>query len=151
MAEALARLAVNNPDNQAQIAKKLVGLLGASRAGAQQRAAHALWELSANNPGAPVIIVNAGAISPLVALLESLSGERLRGINRRPASNPFAVLENFQACLHFLERAGVRLVSSIEPKALQLGAPSHAHELMTPLPVMWWRNVHYLSDGISPM
>ena len=68
-AEALDRLASNNPDNQAQISKKLVALLGSRNEGAQQRSAHALWELAKSHPGAPVRIVNAGAISPLVALL----------------------------------------------------------------------------------
>ena len=72
VAEALGRLAMSNPDNQAQIAKKLVGLVAlVSRPGAQQRAAHTLWELATNNPGAPVIVVNAGAISPLVMLLST--------------------------------------------------------------------------------
>ena len=66
---ALARLSTDNPDNQAQIAKKLVGLLGHQNEGAQRRSAHVLWQLAQNNPGAPVRIVNAGAISPLVALL----------------------------------------------------------------------------------
>ena len=65
----LARLALDNPDNQAQIAKKLVGLLNSQNPGAQRRSAHVLWQLAANNPGAPVRIVNAGGISPLVALL----------------------------------------------------------------------------------
>ena len=66
---ALARLSKDNPENQAQIAKKLVGLLSHQDEGAQRRSAHVLWELASNNPGAPVRIVNAGAISPLVALL----------------------------------------------------------------------------------
>ena len=70
-ADALARLAIKNPDNQLQIAKHLVGLLGNTSAGAQCRAAHALRELAADNPGSPVVIVNAGAISPLVALLST--------------------------------------------------------------------------------
>jgi vacuolar protein 8 len=67
--EALNRLAKNNPDNQTQIAKKLVSLLSYKNPGAQQRAAHILWELATSDPGAPVIIVNAGAISPLVMLV----------------------------------------------------------------------------------
>ena len=71
VAEALARLAKSNPDNQAQIAKKLVGLLSYNRPGTQQRAAHILWGLAVRNPGAPVIIVNAGAISPLVSLVST--------------------------------------------------------------------------------
>ena len=70
-ADALARLALNNPDNQAQMSKRLVTLLVSDSPGAQQRAAHALWELAQDNPGSPVVIVNAGAISPLVNLLSS--------------------------------------------------------------------------------
>ena len=66
---ALARLAHDNPDNQTQIAKKLVGLLSNPTEGAQKRSAHVLWQLAETNPGAPNRIVNAGAISPLVALL----------------------------------------------------------------------------------
>ena len=68
-ADALARLAINNPENQAQIAKHLVGMLGNPSAGAQRRAAHAVADLADNNPGSPGIIVNAGAISPLVNLV----------------------------------------------------------------------------------
>jgi len=67
---ALARLSKDNADNQTQIAKKLVALLSPMQSeGAQRRSAVALWDLAANNPGAPVRIVNAGAISPLVALM----------------------------------------------------------------------------------
>ena len=44
-------------------------LLGSPSKGTQQRAAQALCALAAHNPGSPVIIVNAGAISPLVNLL----------------------------------------------------------------------------------
>jgi vacuolar protein 8 len=70
-AEALDRLALRNPDIQAQIAKKLVALLSSREAGTQRRSARALWELSRRHDCAPVRIVNAGAISPLVALLGS--------------------------------------------------------------------------------
>jgi vacuolar protein 8 len=67
---ALARLGHGNADYQTQIAKKLVGLLSPSQSsGAQRRASHALWELAKNNEGAPGRIVNAGGISPLVALM----------------------------------------------------------------------------------
>ena len=67
---ALARLGHGNADHQTQIAKKLVGLLTPSQSsGAQRRASHALWELAKNNEGAPGRIVNAGGISPLVALM----------------------------------------------------------------------------------
>lgn len=78
VAEALGRLAMNSPDNQAQIAKKLVGLIITNRPGAQQRAAHTLWELGLSNAGAPIIIVNAGAISPLVMLLSTGVSEAKR-------------------------------------------------------------------------
>ena len=78
VAEALGRLAMNSPDNQAQIAKKLVGLIATNRPGAQQRAAHTLWELGLSNSGAPIIIVNAGAISPLVTLLSTGVSEAKR-------------------------------------------------------------------------
>jgi hypothetical protein len=69
--DALARLAINNADNQAQIAKHCVALLGNKSTGAQRRAAQVLRELAAHHPGSPVVIVNAGAISPLVTLLSS--------------------------------------------------------------------------------
>jgi hypothetical protein len=61
-ADALARLALSNPDNQAQIAKHCVALLGNPSNGAQQRAAQALGAMAAANPGSPVVVVNAGAI-----------------------------------------------------------------------------------------
>ena len=48
-----------------------VSFLGCRNEGAQQRSACALWDLAASHPGAPGRIVNAGAISPLVALLGS--------------------------------------------------------------------------------
>ena len=67
--DALDRLAANNPENQAMMAKRLVALLGSTSNGAQQRSANALAELARKHPGASVRIVNAGAISPLVALL----------------------------------------------------------------------------------
>ena len=70
-ADALDRLAQNNDVNQLQMAKKLVGLLGATNPGAQRRAAHTLWELATNHEGAASRVVDAGAISPLVALLGS--------------------------------------------------------------------------------
>ena len=69
--DALSRLAFQNPENQSQIAKHLVALLGNHSAGPQRRAAHALRDLAGKNTGSPVIIVNAGAISPLVTLLSA--------------------------------------------------------------------------------
>ena len=48
-----------------------MSFLGCRNEGAQQRSACALWDLAASHPGAPGRIVNAGAISPLVALLGS--------------------------------------------------------------------------------
>lgn len=74
-ANALARLALGNADNQAQIAKHCVALLGNQSAGPQQRAARALRDLAAENRESPVVIVNAGAISPLVTLLWSGTAE----------------------------------------------------------------------------
>ena len=69
--DALLRLARDNVENQTQSAKHLVALLGNESTGAQRRAARVLSKLAAENPGSPVIIVNAGAISPLVTLLSS--------------------------------------------------------------------------------
>ena len=66
---ALARLAFQNIDNQISIAKYCVALLGNQNTGAQRRGARVLRDLAAANPGSPVLIVNAGAISPLVNLL----------------------------------------------------------------------------------
>ena len=68
-AKALLRLAVNNEDNQGQTAKHLVALLSSEKEGAQMRAAQVMSQLAKYNPGSPVTIVNAGAISPLVNLL----------------------------------------------------------------------------------
>ena len=73
--DALARLAVTHPDNQAQIAKHCVALLANQSTGAQQRSAQVLRTLAQNEPGSPVVIVNAGAISPLVTLLSSGAAE----------------------------------------------------------------------------
>ena len=67
--DALQRLADGNPENQAVMAKHAVSLLSNPSAGAQKRAAKTLQTLGARNPGSPVLIVNAGAISPLVNLL----------------------------------------------------------------------------------
>lgn len=69
--DALTRLATSNPENQAQIAKKLVGLLDSDDAGVVSRAAHDLQALAQDHAGAPVVIVNAGAISPLVTVLSN--------------------------------------------------------------------------------
>jgi hypothetical protein len=49
----------------------LVALLANENTGAQRRGARMLADLSSKNPGSPVIIVNAGAISPLVLLLSA--------------------------------------------------------------------------------
>ena len=73
--EALKRLADSSNENQAQIAKKLVGLLSSQSETAHTRAANALWELASNNADSPTVIVNAGAISPLVTLLSSGASE----------------------------------------------------------------------------
>ena len=77
--DALARLANQNRDHQAQIAKKMVTLLMANNTKVvQQRAAHALQMLAAENPGSSVVIVNAGAISPLVHLLSNAQDDCVR-------------------------------------------------------------------------
>ena len=68
-ANALARLATANEDNQSQIAKSCVGLLGNKNTGTQRRAARVISDLASGHSGSPVLIVNAGAISPLVNLL----------------------------------------------------------------------------------
>ena len=65
----LTRLALDNGDAQTMIAKKLVSLLSLESEPAKRRCAHLLYELGTSNDGAPVRIVNAGAISPLVAIL----------------------------------------------------------------------------------
>lgn len=69
--ETLNRLAQDSPENQGNMAKRLVGLLTADEknAGTKMRVAHVLWELSLYHPSAPLRTVNAGAISPLVELL----------------------------------------------------------------------------------
>ena len=72
--DALARLANESRDHQSQIAKRLVSLLMANNTSmVQQRAAHALQMLASDNPGSPVIIIKAGAISPLVHLVSTAS------------------------------------------------------------------------------
>ena len=69
--DAMTRLATENPENQAQIAKRLVGLLDHDDASVVSRAAHDLQALAQDHPGAPMVIVNAGAISPLVTVLSN--------------------------------------------------------------------------------
>lgn len=75
-ANALDRLAREQPDNQAHISKYCVALLSSQNTGAQRRAARVLREIAASNPSSPVVIINAGAISPLVQLLSSGQTER---------------------------------------------------------------------------
>ena len=77
--QGLTRLATFNPDNQAQIAKRLVGLLDNDDAGVVSRAAHDLQALARDHPGAPKVIVNAGAIMPLVTVLSN--GKTAQGRN----------------------------------------------------------------------
>ena len=104
-ADALARLAQDNEDNQALMAKKLVGLLGSSNEAAQRRSAHMLRELVHKHDGAPQRVVNAGAISPLVALLgtgeletkeEAAGALHLLAVNR---SNQLAIAIGLVALL----------------------------------------------------
>ena len=72
---ALNSIAAEAPEHQTQIAKKLVTLLAYQNEGARSRAAAVLANLARENSGASVRIVNAGAISPLVALLGTGSPE----------------------------------------------------------------------------
>lgn len=88
--DALTRLATNNQENQAQIAKRLVGLLDYDDAGVVSRAAHDLQALAKDHVGAPVVIVNAGAISPLVGVLSN--GKTDEG--RREAARTLHTLAN---------------------------------------------------------
>ena len=74
-ADAIAQLAKDNEDNQMQSCKHLVGLITNGVDGAQRRGARVIAELAKHNPGSPVIIVNAGAISPLATLLSTGSKE----------------------------------------------------------------------------
>ena len=61
-----------SPDSQAQTAKHLVGLFTPKHsAGAHARGSDLLTLISSNHPGSTVIMVNAGAISPLVTLMGS--------------------------------------------------------------------------------
>ena len=82
--DALARLANENREHQSQIAKRLVSLLVANKAGGpeqsvvQERAAHALQMLASDNPGSTSVIVKAGAVSPLVHLLSTTSAEGVK-------------------------------------------------------------------------
>ena len=69
--DALTRLATENTDNQAQIAKRLVGLLDHEDATVVARAATDLQNLAKDHKQAPAVIVNAGAISPLVTVLSN--------------------------------------------------------------------------------
>jgi len=68
-ARSLARLSQESADMQSQIAKRLVMLMNSDNTGAQERAARALYELAKDQPSSPEVIVNAGAISPLLNLL----------------------------------------------------------------------------------
>ena len=75
---ALTTLATGNAENQAQIAKKLVSLLDHDDANVISRAARDLQSLARDHPGAPVVIVNAGAIMPLVTVLSNGKTEQGR-------------------------------------------------------------------------
>ena len=69
--QALTRLAMGNPDNQGQMAKRLVALLDNDDSSVVSLAAMDLQALAQDHEGAPIVIVNAGAISPLVAVLSN--------------------------------------------------------------------------------
>ena len=70
----LTRLAESADSSQTLIAKKLVSLLASESEGTQRRCAMMLTDLARKNAGAPVRIVNAGAISPLVSILSKKAG-----------------------------------------------------------------------------
>jgi vacuolar protein 8 len=86
----LARLAIENSDNQAQIAKRLVGLLDNTDASVVSRAAHDLQALAQSHPKCPLVIVGAGAISPLVSVLSNGATEE----GRAAASKTLYTLAN---------------------------------------------------------
>ena len=86
-ASALTRLSLNDAENQTQIAKRLVAQLSAGSAGAQERSARAIWNLAADQAESPVVILNAGALLPLVRMLSSGAGEA-----RRAASGALSTL-----------------------------------------------------------
>ena len=86
-ANTLARLAINDEENQAQMSKRLVMLLAADAVVAQVRAARALWNLAADQPNSPVVILNAGALLPLVRMLATGAPEA-----RREASGALSTL-----------------------------------------------------------
>ena len=88
--QGLARLAIENPENQAQIAKRLVSLLDHDDASVVSRAAHDLQSLALEHQGAPVVIVNAGAIMPLVSVLSNGKTEE----GRTEAAKTLEVLAN---------------------------------------------------------
>ena len=73
VADALACLARFDAENQGQIAKRLVVLLSSERTVAQVRGARALWSLAADQPSSPVVILNAGALLPLMKMLTNES------------------------------------------------------------------------------
>ena len=80
------------------IAKKLVSLLSSESDGTRRRCAHMLSSLAQSIPGSHVRIVNAGAISPLVAILTSSSREAqesaisaLSGLAADEPSNQLAI------------------------------------------------------------
>ena len=88
--KALTRLAMDNPDNQGQIAKRLVALLDNDDASVVSLAAMDLQALAHDHPGAPVVIVNAGAISPLVVVLSNGKTD----FGRQQAAKTLATLAN---------------------------------------------------------
>ena len=88
--DALTRLAFENPENQAQIAKRLVGLLDYNDPSVVSRAAHDLQSLAQSHPKAPMVIVSAGAISPLVSVLSNGKTEE----GRAEASKTLYTLAN---------------------------------------------------------
>ena len=115
--DALARLANGNKDNQSQIAKRLVSLLMANNtATVQERAAHALQMLASDNPGSTIIIVKAGAISPLVHLLSTASEEGVKKSTAEALETLVADSDHNQSAVTDL----VVLLGTGSPKAQEL-------------------------------
>lgn len=88
--QALTNLSVNNAENQAQIAKKMLLLLDHDDPNAVTRAARNLQSLANDHPGASIVIVNAGAISPLVGVLSNGKTDE----SRNEAAKTLHVLAN---------------------------------------------------------
>jgi hypothetical protein len=113
-------------DNQSQIAKRLVGLLDHDDAGVVQRAAHDLQALAKDHPGAPVVIVNAGAIMPLVTVLSNgktdegrtAAAKTLHVLANSGPANQLAIAIGLVALLGCRHRPGAGVRDRLAPHPL---------------------------------